>query len=268
MSWKIATFNVNGVRARLPVLIGWLQEQRPNVLCLQEIKCQDSDFPIQPFLDLGYRATVYGQKSFNGVAFLSLSEPMEVSRGFSDNFSQKEARIIRGLFDGVWIVNTYVPQGRHPQDPAFRFKIDFFQRLLDCFEEQFDPHQPLLWTGDINVAPAPIDVYDPVTLQGEVGFHPDEHAALEKVKSWGFTDLFRMFHPDVKQFTFWDYRIPKSFRRNLGWRLDHILATEAMVAISTGCMVDDRPRGLEKASDHTPVVAEFDAEKLQAGVSH
>lgn len=91
MSWKIATFNVNGVRARLPVLIGWLQEQRPNVLCLQEIKCQDSDFPIQPFLDLGYRATVYGQKSFNGVAFLSLSESMEVSRGFSDNFSQKEA---------------------------------------------------------------------------------------------------------------------------------------------------------------------------------
>ncbi|NLI80414.1 MAG: exodeoxyribonuclease III [Deltaproteobacteria bacterium] len=267
-SWQVATFNVNGIRARLPLVFSWLRDRRPDVLCLQEIKCQERDFPYQAFSELGYTATVYGQKAFNGVAFLSLSEPAEVWRGFGDAFSEDEARIICGLFGGVWIVNTYVPQGRSPQDPAFRFKLDFFAKLLDWFRERFDPQWPVIWTGDLNVAPEPIDVYDPVRLQGEVGFHPDEQAALERVKGWGFVDLFRMHNPGKRQYTFWDYRIPKAFQRNLGWRLDHVMATRFLADRSRECRVDDQSRGVEKASDHAPVVAVFDAESLDATHFH
>jgi exodeoxyribonuclease-3 len=129
--------------------------------------------------------------------------------------------------------------------------------------DRLKPHWPIIWTGDINVAPEEIDVFDPGQMAGEVGFHPDEHAALESVKAWGFTDLFRKHHPHAKQFTFWDYRIPKGFQRNLGWRLDHIFATEALAEASVSCTVDMGPRGRERASDHTPVLAEIDMEKVK-----
>lgn len=258
MIWKVATFNVNGVRARLPILQNWMRQWRPNVLCLQEIKCQEKDFPFQVFSDLGYRASVYGQKSFNGVAILSTSDPVEVTRVFLAGLSEGEARIIAGRFDGVWIVNTYVPQGRDPSHPAFRQKLGFLGNLRAWFESNFAQDQPLIWVGDINVAPDAIDVYDPQRLDGEVGFHPMERETLQTVCSWGFTDLFRKHHPDRQQFTFWDYRIPKSLQRNLGWRLDHIYATKVVADVSLDCVIDVEPRALERASDHTPVIAEID----------
>ncbi len=262
MNWRIATFNVNGIRARLPIVLDWLEERRPNVLCLQEIKCREKDFPFQAFTDIGYRAEVYGQKSFNGVAFISTSVSSDLTRGFLDGFSEGEARIISGRFDGVWIVNTYVPQGRNPSDPAFQFKLDFLGRLRSWFDSTFAHDSPLIWTGDINVAPEAMDVYDPERLDGEVGFHPEERAALQRVQSWAFTDLFRKHHPDRKQFTFWDYRIPKSLQRNLGWRLDHIYATGVIADASVACTVDEEPRRREKASDHTPVIAEIDLARI------
>lgn len=262
MSWKLATFNVNGIRARLPLLIDWLKQHRPDVLCLQEIKCQDENFPADPFLEVGYTAAVKGQKSFNGVAILTRKPPDEVLKAFDDGKPDDEARLITAYVEGVWIVNTYVPQGRHPDDPAFQYKLDFFSRLKDWFSARFDPNRPLIWTGDMNVAPDPIDVFDPVRMDGEVGFHPAERETFAQVAAWGFTDLFRMHHPQEKQFTFWDYRLPKSFQRNLGWRLDHIMATKPLAEVSIACSVDTGPRGLPKPSDHTPVCAEFDLEKL------
>ncbi|MGV8074018.1 MAG: exodeoxyribonuclease III [Syntrophobacteraceae bacterium] len=265
MSWKLATFNVNGIRARLGVVVEWLKQHNPNVLCLQEIKCQEDMFPREPFLDIGYELTLRGQKGFNGVAILSKGEPQEVLREFSDGRDDIEARMLAALVDGVWVVNTYVPQGRSPDDPAFQYKLDFFYRLELWFETRFDPSQPVVWVGDLNVAPSELDVFDPKRMDGMVGFHPAERKALTKVVDWGFTDLFRKHHPGERQFTFWDYRLPAGFARNLGWRLDHIMTTKCMAGVAVECYVDTAPRGKSSPSDHTPVLASFDLDRLNQG---
>ena len=262
MKWKIATFNVNGIRSREHVVMSWIERNRPDVLCLQEIKCQDSEFPVDSLREAGYEASVCGQKSFHGVAILSLRKPEEVRRGFGDGVPDTEARLIAAKIDGIWIFNTYVPQGRSPDHPAFQTKLDFFARLKSLFQREFTPSDPIIWTGDINVAPEEIDVFSPRRMDGKIGFHPLERQALAEVASWGFIDLFRKHHPDVRQFTFWDYRLPESFHRNLGWRLDHIRATEPIAKASIDCQVDADPRGQPNPSDHTPVWAEIELENL------
>jgi exodeoxyribonuclease-3 len=258
MNWKLATFNVNGIRARLPIIIEWLRVHQPDVLCLQEIKCLKEGFPLEPFLSAGYSAAVRGQKSFNGVAILSRTAPTQIVDAFGDGDPDLDARLIAALVDSVWVVNTYVPQGRDPDNPAFQYKLDFFKRLKKWLSLNFAPDQPIIWTGDLNVAPEPLDVFSPRRMEGKVGFHPDERQALADVVSWGFTDLFRKLHPDKKQFTFWDYRLPQAFARDLGWRIDHIMATRPMAEACTGCTVDMELRGLAVPSDHTAVVAEFE----------
>lgn len=258
MRLKVATFNVNGVRARLGLLLDWLREQSPDLLCLQETKVQDQDFPAGEFAALGYRAAYWGQKSYNGVAVLGRGDFDEVRKGFGDGQPDEEARLIAVRAAGLWVVNTYVPQGRDPDDPAFQAKLAFFARLENWLRAGFSPDQPLLWLGDINVAPEALDVFDPQRLAGQVGFHPAERQALARTAAWGLTDLFRLRHPEARQFTFWDYRLPKSFQRNLGWRIDHILASAPLVGSCAEVWVDMAPRGRDKPSDHTPVVAEFD----------
>jgi exodeoxyribonuclease-3 len=258
MSWKVATFNINGIRARLDLVLDWLSRRGPDVLCLQEIKCQNDQFPMSPFRELGYFASVRGQKAYHGVAILARSQPEEGILGFGDGEPDEEARLIAAKLAGVWVVNTYVPQGRDPGDPAFQSKLRFFSRLKQWFEAHHDAKGPLVWVGDLNVAPEGTDVFDPKRMDGKIGFHPDERSSLADVISWGFTDLYRLHHPEKRQFTFWDYRLPKSFERNLGWRIDHILVTEPMARLSLRCEVDEEPRGLEGPSDHTPVWAEFD----------
>lgn len=262
MKWKIATFNVNGIRSRLELVISWIGQNRPDVLCLQEIKCRDEEFPVDPFLEIGYEASVCGQKSFHGVAILTSRKPDEVRRGFGDGLPDEEARLIAVKLGPIRVINTYVPQGRSPELPAFQDKLAFFSRIRDLLEREFNPEQPIIWTGDMNVAPDDIDVFSPRRMDGKIGFHPVERKALADVMSWGFYDLFRRRHPDVKQFTFWDYRLPESFKRNLGWRLDHILATKPLATASTECLVDTAPRAAPGPSDHTPVWAEFDIENL------
>jgi exodeoxyribonuclease III len=180
----------------------------------------------------------------------------------ADGEADDEARFIAVRVDGVWVVNTYVPQGRDPENPAFQFKLRTFGRIKRWFQQHCNSAQPLVWTGDMNVAPTALDVFDPKRLDGSVGFHPLEREALGDVCSWGLIDCFRRLHPDQKQFTFWDYRLPKSFERNLGWRLDHILATAPLAAACRECLVDSDLRGRQNPSDHTPVWAEFDLERL------
>ncbi len=262
MSWKFATFNVNGIRARLAVVVDWIKAHQPDVLCLQEVKCQEKDFPAEVFEEAGYHVSIRGQKSFNGVAVFTRRKPEQLIREFADGEPDEEARLIALKVDGIWAVNTYVPQGRDPDHPAFQYKLGYFARLRRWLQAHFDPAQPLLWTGDLNVAPTALDVFDPKRLEGSVGCHPLERQALSDVSSWGFIDCFRKHHPDQKQFTFWDYRLPKSFERNLGWRLDHILATGPLAGVCVNCLVDNDLRGRETPSDHTPVWAEFDLEKL------
>ncbi len=258
MVWKIATFNVNSIRSRLHVVESWLARNRPDVLCLQEIKCVDADFPFDSLRGLGYEAAVCGQKSYHGVAILSLRRPEEVRRGFGDPASDVEARLIAAKIDGIWVYNTYVPQGRSPDHPAFQEKLGFFARLKDLFTREHTPSEPIVWAGDINVAPEDIDVFSPKRMEGKIGFHPLEKQALAEVSSWGFVDLFRKHHPEVRQFTFWDYRLPKSFENDLGWRLDHIRATECLAKASIECLTDASPRGEPGPSDHTPVWAQIE----------
>jgi len=255
---KIVTFNTNGIRARLPIILDWLAKESPDVLCLQETKVQDGDFPREPLEGLGYHCTFRGEKSYNGVATLSKIPPEKTSFGFGDGQAREEPRLVVVTIQDIPIVNTYVPQGYEPGSEKFQYKLHWFRRLLDYFSQHFHPDLPLLWAGDFNVAPEAIDVYDSNKLLGKVGFHPDEHKALSAVKAWGFVDVFRKHESEEKMYTFWDYRIPKALERGLGWRLDHIWATPCLASLSTGAWIDVRPRASHKPSDHTFVVAEFD----------
>ena len=254
---KIATFNANSVRARLPIILEWLSKESPDVLCLQETKVQDADFPQEPFQKLGYHCTIWGQKSYNGVAILSKSPPDKVSRGFGDRDAAEEPRLIAATIHGIPIVNTYVPQGYAPDSEKFQYKLEWFGRLQDYFSKHFEPHMPLLWVGDFNVAPEPIDVFDPKKLSGSIGFHPDEHKALSAIKAWGFVDIFRVHESAGSMYTFWDYRIRNALQKGLGWRVDHIWATQPLADKSSRAWIDVNPRLSERPSDHTFVVAEF-----------
>jgi exodeoxyribonuclease III len=253
---KIATFNVNSVRMRMPVLLEWLGKHRPDALALQETKVQDHEFPREAFEAIGYGCAFRGQKSYNGVAILSPHAIEKVEYGLLDE-PRDEARLIKAEVQGVMIVNTYVPQGVSPESEQFRYKLEWFGRLLAYLRAKFDPSQPVLWTGDLNIAPEPIDVYDPVALLGHVCFHPQVQTALREVMAWGFTDLFRLHHPEAGHYTFWDYRVPNALKRNIGWRLDHLMGTAPLRECCWASTIDTATREAAKPSDHTPVIAEF-----------
>ena len=254
---KIASFNVNSLRVRLPIVVEWLTEHKPDVLCVQETKVQDVDFPAQAFDEIGYNYAFKGQKTYNGVAIFSKHEIENAVCGFSTE-PKDEPRLIRAQVKGVWIVNTYIPQGQSPDSVKFQYKLNWFEHLLEYFRQNFEPEDPVLWMGDLNIAPEPIDVYDPEMLLGHVCFHPQVKAALYKVMSWGFVDVFRKHCKEAGQYTYWDYRARNPLERNRGWRLDHMMATAPLAETSTACYVDREPRAAERPSDHTPVVAEFD----------
>ena len=254
---KVATFNVNSLRARLHIVVPWLEKNKPDVLCVQETKVQDPDFPAEPFDKIGYEYAFKGQKSYNGVAIFS-SAPIENPEFGLDGEPPDQPRLAKAEINGISIVNTYVPQGHEPESEKLQYKLDWFERLGAYFEKRFTPSDPVLWVGDLNIAPTPIDVHDPDALLGHVCYHPDVHKGLEKIMQWGFVDVFRMHCDLAGQYTFWDYRMPNAFKRNLGWRLDHILATKPLAEKATACSIDAKPRLAEKPSDHTPLIAEFD----------
>lgn len=254
---KIASFNVNSLRVRLRVVTEWLEEHQPDVLAVQETKVQDADFPTEAFNEIGYNYAFRGQKSYNGVALFSRSEMSDVRSGFAEE-PRDEARLISGRLGSLTVVNTYIPQGYLAESEKFDYKLNWFARLLRYFEENFDPADPLVWVGDLNVAPSAIDVYDPVALAGHVCYRPEVHKALARIMDWGFIDVFRLHCKDPGQYTFWDYRAKNPLKLNRGWRLDHIMATKALAQKSTDSYIDRRPRTVQRPSDHTPVVAEFD----------
>ena len=255
---KIASFNANGIRARMPILLDWLDQARPDILCLQETKVQDPDFPHAAIEETGYTCSFKGQKAYNGVAILSRQVPEAVTAGFRDGDAAEEPRLIAATIDGVAIVNTYIPQGQAVGSEKFAYKLEWYRRLRAYFDQFFRPEDPVVWLGDFNVAPQAIDVYDPEKLRGHVCFHPDEHRALAHVMDWGFVDLFRQHNPTEQAFTFFDYRIPNAAKRKLGWRIDHICATRALAAQSKRVWIDLAPRLKPKPSDHTFIIAEFE----------
>jgi exodeoxyribonuclease-3 len=258
-SFKIATYNVNSIRSRLHIVIPWLRENLPDVLCMQETKVEDGQFPASAFEEIGYTAIFSGAKRYNGVAFAARKAPDGVIHGFTDDAAPDKDRLLAAVFSGVVVVNTYVPQGRDKDSDHFRCKLEWFRRLGAFFSSQWSPATPLVWCGDLNVAPEDIDVHDPKRLLGHVCFTPEVWEAFGRMKSWGLEDVYRRHHPgESGRYTFFDYRVPNALQRGLGWRIDHILATPPLASRSLSCEIDLGPRVLEKSSDHTILVAEFD----------
>jgi exodeoxyribonuclease-3 len=256
---KIATYNVNSIRIRLDTVLAWLQTHSPDVLCIQETKCQDDAFPLLALASSGYHIHFRGMKAYNGVAVFSKEAPTEIAYGFNDGLADPdEFRLMRVVIGGIPIVNTYVPNGFKVNTAKHEYKLKWYARLRGYFAKNLSPDQPAIWCGDMNVAPEPIDVHSPEKHLRHVCFHESVRQAYKETASWGFTDVFRQLYPDRLQYTFWDYLRPSSLENNKGWRIDHIMATRPLAEKCRIADVDIEPRRGARASDHTFTWAEFD----------
>ncbi|MBX3114668.1 MAG: exodeoxyribonuclease III [Fimbriimonadaceae bacterium] len=255
---RIATFNVNSIRARMPRLIEWLDSAQPDIVAIQETKVEDAKFPFADLESTGYIVNIHGQPRYNGVCFLS-KEPIEdIQTGFLDPEMPTDARIIRGVYRGIQIINTYVPNGTQVGIDKWDYKMRWLEKFNDFIKELGNTNEKFIWLGDINIAPTPGDVYESEKHLGGVGHHPDEFERLARIVDWGWTDCFRKFNQEPEHYTFFDFRIPMSVARNLGWRIDHIYASEALKDSVTSCWTDLEARTKERPSDHAPHLAEFD----------
>jgi len=255
---KIATFNVNSIRSRMPLVLNWLKKNKPDIMCFQETKVQDHEFPVQPFTDAGYQAVYRGEKSYNGVAIASLKTPRDIKFGFDDGLPADESRLIALKIGEIYVVNTYVPQGREIEHAMFKYKLEWFERLRKFFDRNFKRGNKVVWVGDLNIAPEAIDIYNASMQENHVCYHKSVREAFEKTKRWGFVDIFRKYHPEPGQYSYYDYRTMNAVERKMGWRVDHILATEPLAKKSKDCYIDLKPRLEPKCSDHTIMVAEFE----------
>jgi len=264
---------------RLPIILDWLSAQRPDILCLQETKVQDSEFPKDAFAGTGYHVHFRGMKAYNGVALLSRKEPDKVTYGLADRpepvlkltgasyAEADETRFCHAVFGDLHLLNTYVPQGYQIDSPKYEFKLAWFRRLRTYFETQFRTDQRVLWCGDLNVAPREMDVHSPEKHLKHVCFHEDVRKAYAEAVAWGFEDVFVKLYPDKPQYTFFDYRkFPppdgkgrwlSALETNKGWRIDHILATVPLAKCCQLVEVDLEPRRNAQASDHTILWADF-----------
>jgi exodeoxyribonuclease III len=253
---KLATWNVNSIRARQDAVLEWIRRVEPDVLCMQETKVVDDDFPTDELLRLGYAVAMAGQKSYNGVAIVSRLPMTDIAIGLHDEPSPREQRLVRATVDGVRVYSVYVPNGKSPSSPAFPEKLRFLSRLKETLMTEVTADSPAVVCGDFNVAPDERDVFDVDAMRGQLHFHPDEHRALADLVSFGLVDVFRMHHEEGKKFSWWDYRAG-GFERNLGLRIDLILATRPLADRCTAADIDVTPRHGDKPSDHTPVIATF-----------
>jgi exodeoxyribonuclease-3 len=253
---KIATWNVNSILARLPLVLKWLDAAKPDVVCLQELKCVDDKFPREAIAELGYVSEAYGQPTYNGVAILSRTPIENVQRGFHDDEVGAHARLIAGTVNGIRVVNVYIPNGHEVGTDKYIFKLKWMLRLRKFFNADYSISDTTLLCGDFNVAPEDRDVHDPQRWEGKILCSKRERAALEEIKGWGFTDAFRMHTEADGHYSWWDYRAG-AFPRNHGLRIDHIWISEPLSKRCTASWIDVEPRSWERPSDHTPVVADF-----------
>ncbi|MDQ3088168.1 MAG: exodeoxyribonuclease III [Acidobacteriota bacterium] len=253
---KIATWNVNSIAIRLEAVLNWLTATQTDVVCLQETKCVDEKFPLEAIKDFGYHAAFMGQKSYNGVAILSKHSITDVQYNFPDDDADAPKRLIAATVENIRIVNTYIPNGTELWTDKFTFKLDWLQRLRKFFDVTCNTDGDVLLCGDFNVAPDERDVWDVKTWEGKLHFTRTERAALDYVKKWGLVDVFRQINGDEQKFSWWNYR-EGAFFKNHGLRIDHIWTSKSLAEKCVGCWIDKTPRSLERPSDHTPVVAEF-----------
>ncbi len=252
---KIAAWNVNSLKVRLPHLLDWLAAQRPDVVCLQETKLEDANFPRAEIEAAGYHVAFSGQKTYNGVALLARSEISDVVYG-NPHFEDAQKRLIAGTVDGVRVICAYVPNGQAVGSDKYRYKLEWLQALALWLQEEIAAHPQLALCGDYNIAPEDCDVHDPKRWAGQILCSADERAGFRRLLELGLVDSFRLFEQPEKSFSWWDYRM-LGFQKNLGLRIDHILLSPAAAVRCTAAGIDRAPRKLERPSDHAPVWAEL-----------
>ena len=254
---KVATYNVNGINGRLPVLLRWLEETAPDVVCLQELKAPDEKFPAQAIEGAGYGAIWHGQKSWNGVAILARGcEPVETRRGLPGDPDDVQSRYIEAAVNGILFAGLYVPNGNPRPGPKFDYKLAWYERLHAHAAELMASGMPVVLAGDFNVMPTEQDVYKPERWLDDALFAPEVRAAFARLLEQGWTDAVRALHPDETIYTFWDY-FRNAYARNAGLRIDHFLLSPQVVPRLTKAQVDVHVRGWEKTSDHAPVWIEL-----------
>ena len=254
---KVATYNVNGVNGRLPVLLRWLEEEQPDIVCLQELKARQEMFPEKAIRDLGYDAIWHGQKSWNGVAILSrVGEISETRRGLPGDPDDSHSRYIEAAVNGILIGGLYLPNGNPKPGPKFDYKLRWFDRLIDHAAELLGSGAPVMLAGDFNVMPTDLDVYKPERWLDDALFAPEVKTAFFRLLEQGWTDALRTLHPGEVIYTFWDY-FRNAYDRNAGLRIDHLLLSQPLADRLVDAQVDRHVRGWEKTSDHAPVWIEL-----------
>jgi exodeoxyribonuclease-3 len=252
---KIATWNVNSLRVRLPQVLDWLSSAKPDVFALQETKLIDDDFPLQEINQAGYQVVFSGQKTYNGVAILSrheITNPIKAFPGFDD----VQRRVLAVTTNDVRVINLYIPNGESVGSEKYQYKMGWLQQLKLFLQHELKQHKNIVILGDFNIAPEEIDVHDPKLWEGKVLFSELERNAFQDILQLGFKDCFRLHPQPEKSFTWWDYRM-NAYKRKMGLRIDHILASETFASQCTQCYIDKNPREHERPSDHTVVIAEF-----------
>jgi len=252
---KLATWNVNSLTVRLPQVLDWLGTHPVDVLVLQELKMTDDKFPVAAFTQTGYHAQYFGQKTYNGVALLSRTAATDVVKnipGFSDDM----ARVISATVDGVRVIGAYFPNGQEPGSDKFEYKMSWLKGLRDWLREELVKHPKLVLMGDYNITFDDADVWDPVGVKDTIHCTEEERYQLRALIALGLHDAHRLFPQPAKSYSWWDYR-NAAFRRNQGLRIDHILVSNALKHLVTGCVIDKAPRKNERPSDHAPVVIEL-----------
>jgi exodeoxyribonuclease-3 len=250
---KIATWNVNSLKVRLPHLLQWLAENPVDVLCIQETKLTDDKFPLAEINAAGYQAVFTGQKTYNGVAILSRHPITDVVKN-NPRFEDAQQRIIAATIEGVRFICAYVPNGQMVDSDKYGYKLSWLASLREWLEDEMRTHDELAILGDYNIAPEDRDVHDPVEWAGQIHCSDRERAALAALVELGLCDSFRLFEQPEKSYSWWDYR-QLAFRRNRGLRIDHILLSPKLATRCTACAIDRNPRKWDQPSDHTPVVA-------------
>jgi exodeoxyribonuclease III len=252
---KLATWNINSIRVRLPQVLDWLKRENPDVLCLQETKVIDTEFPTEEFRQAGYHSVYTGQKTYNGVATFSRQSPVAVITNLP-GIEDPQRRFIAATVGKLRVANVYVPNGEAVGSEKYAYKLSWLKALHKYVVAELKTHTRLVVVGDFNVAPEEHDVHDPKAWEGRVLFSDKERNAFARLIQTGMVDVFRQFEQPEKSFSWWDYR-QGAFRRNQGLRIDHILCSSVLATTCTACGIDKAPRGLERPSDHAPVVAVF-----------
>ena len=252
---KLATWNVNSLKVRLPHLLDWLGKHAPDVVCLQETKTEDASFPVAALAGAGYSAAFAGQKTYNGVAIVARAPLTDVTAGIP-GFEDDQKRVLAATVGGVRVVCAYVPNGQAVGSDKYEYKLRWLRAFADWLKAELERNPQLAVLGDYNVAPEDRDVHDPKLWQGQVLCSEAERAGFRRLLELGFKDAFRLFEQPERSFTWWDYRM-NQFKRGMGLRIDHILLSPALAERCTACAIDVEPRRLERPSDHAPVVAEI-----------